>query len=71
LYELPPESSSFPLHVHHANEETLIVLAGRPILRTLDGKREVQMVNEAFRPEAGDGVAAQAARGVDAVREDG
>jgi uncharacterized cupin superfamily protein len=41
LYELPPGSSSFPLHVHHANEETLIVLAGRPTLRTLDGEREL------------------------------
>jgi uncharacterized cupin superfamily protein len=41
LYELPPGSSSFPLHVHHANEELLIVLAGRPVLRTLDGEREL------------------------------
>ena len=41
LYELPPGSSSFPLHVHHANEETLIVLAGRPTLRTLNGEREL------------------------------
>jgi uncharacterized cupin superfamily protein len=37
LYELPPGSSSFPLHVHHANEEMLIVLAGYSVLRTLEG----------------------------------
>ena len=41
LFELPPESSSFPLHVHHANEEVLIVLVGRPTLRTLDVEREL------------------------------
>ena len=37
LFELPPGASSFPLHVHYANEEMLIVLAGRPTLRTVDG----------------------------------
>jgi uncharacterized cupin superfamily protein len=41
LFELPPGSSSFPLHIHHANEELLIVLSGRPTLRTLDGEREL------------------------------
>ncbi len=41
LFELPPGASSFPLHVHHANEEMLIVLAGRPTLRNLDGEREL------------------------------
>ena len=32
---------SFPLHVHHANEELIVVLAGRPTLRSLDGEREL------------------------------
>ena len=41
LFELPPGCSSFPLHVHHANEEMLIVLAGRPTLRTLESEREL------------------------------
>ena len=41
VFELPPGASSFPLHVHHANEEMLIVLAGRPTLRSLDGEREL------------------------------
>lgn len=41
LFELPPGASSFPLHVHHANEELLMVLAGTPTLRTLDGEREL------------------------------
>ena len=41
LFELPPGASSFPLHVHHANEELLVVLAGTPTLRTLEGEREL------------------------------
>ena len=41
LFELPPGASSFPLHVHHANEELIVVLAGRPTLRSLDGEREL------------------------------
>ena len=42
LYELPAGASSFPLHIHHANEEMLVVLAGRPTLRTLTGERELE-----------------------------
>ncbi|MGI8593616.1 MAG: cupin domain-containing protein [Solirubrobacteraceae bacterium] len=41
LFELPPGGSTFPLHFHHANEEVLVVVAGRPTLRTLDGEREL------------------------------
>jgi uncharacterized cupin superfamily protein len=39
LFELPPGASSFPLHVHYANEELIVVLAGAPTLRSLDGER--------------------------------
>jgi uncharacterized cupin superfamily protein len=42
LYELPPGTSSWPLHVHHANEELIVVVAGRLALRTLDGDRELE-----------------------------
>jgi uncharacterized cupin superfamily protein len=42
LFELAPGASSFPLHVHHANEELLVVLAGTPTLRTLDGERQLE-----------------------------
>jgi uncharacterized cupin superfamily protein len=41
LYELPPGQAISPLHLHHNNEEMLIVLSGRPTLRTLDGEREL------------------------------
>lgn len=42
LFELPPRCSSFPLHIHHANEELLVVVSGRPTLRTLDGERQLE-----------------------------
>jgi uncharacterized cupin superfamily protein len=42
VFELEPGASSFPLHVHYANEELLVVLAGTPTLRTLDGERELE-----------------------------
>jgi uncharacterized cupin superfamily protein len=41
LFEVPPGAATFPLHIHHANEELLFVLAGRPTLRTLEGDREL------------------------------
>lgn len=41
LYELPPGQATFPYHAHFANEEMLIVVAGRPSLRTSDGWREL------------------------------
>jgi uncharacterized cupin superfamily protein len=42
LYEVDPGGRVSPLHIHHANEELLIVLSGRPTLRTLDGERELE-----------------------------
>ncbi len=42
LYELAPGGSSFPLHIHHANEELLLVLTGTPTLRTIDAERELE-----------------------------
>jgi uncharacterized cupin superfamily protein len=42
LFEVGPGDSTFPLHVHHANEELIVVLAGRPTLRTVDGERELE-----------------------------
>jgi uncharacterized cupin superfamily protein len=42
VYELSRGEAVCPLHVHHGNEEMIIVLAGRPTLRTLDGERELE-----------------------------
>jgi uncharacterized cupin superfamily protein len=41
LYELPPGQAICPYHAHLANEEMLIVTAGRPSLRTPEGWREL------------------------------
>ena len=37
VYELDPGAVGSPLHVHHANEELLLVFAGTPSLRGPDG----------------------------------
>ena len=42
LYELGPGERGWPYHWHHGNEELLIVLRGRPMLRAPDGERELE-----------------------------
>jgi len=42
LYELDPGGQAAPYHLHHANEELLIVIGGVLELRTPDGTREVR-----------------------------
>jgi uncharacterized cupin superfamily protein len=42
VYELDPGQKSFPYHWHAGNEELLIVLSGRPALRTPDGERTLE-----------------------------
>jgi uncharacterized cupin superfamily protein len=41
VYEVPPGEATSPYHYHFANEELLIVLRGRPHLRTPDGWRQL------------------------------
>lgn len=41
LYELPPGAPGGAYHFHHGGEELLIVLRGRPTLRTPDGERQL------------------------------
>ncbi|MDX6480549.1 MAG: hypothetical protein QOG85_1059 [Gaiellaceae bacterium] len=41
LYEIDPGKKLWPYHVHHANEEWVVVVRGRPTLRTPDGDREL------------------------------
>jgi uncharacterized cupin superfamily protein len=53
LFELPPGAATFPLHIHHRNEELIVVLAGAPTLEALDAER---------RLEAGEVVACSAGR---------
>lgn len=48
LWELPPGEAAYPYHFHYADEELVIVLRGRPSLRTPDGVRELE-TGEALR----------------------
>jgi uncharacterized cupin superfamily protein len=42
LYVLPPGNAQAPYHWHHAREEALLVLAGRPTLRTPEGEQVLE-----------------------------
>ena len=41
MYELEPGDKLWPYHTHHANEEWMIVVRGRPALRTHEGEQEL------------------------------
>jgi uncharacterized cupin superfamily protein len=41
VYELAPGKRNMPYHAHHGIEEVVVVLRGRPTLRTPDGEREL------------------------------
>ncbi len=41
MYELEPGDRLWPYHTHHANEEWVIVVRGRPTLRTHEGERQL------------------------------
>jgi len=42
LYELPPGQATFPYHYELGNDELLVVVTGRPTLRTPEGERELE-----------------------------
>lgn len=42
LYELPPESRSWPYHYHTGNEEAIFVLSGSGALRSDDGQHDLE-----------------------------
>jgi uncharacterized cupin superfamily protein len=42
LYELAPGESTFPYHYELGNDELLVVVTGRPTLRTPEGERELR-----------------------------
>jgi uncharacterized cupin superfamily protein len=53
LWLLPPGEAAYPYHFHYSDEEIVIVLCGRPSLRTPDGVRELEE-GEAVRFELGE-----------------
>jgi uncharacterized cupin superfamily protein len=42
MYELEPGNKLWPYHTHHANEEWLLVVRGRPTLRSADGEQDLR-----------------------------
>ncbi len=48
LWEVPPGEAAYPYHYHYSDEELVIVLSGRPTLRTPEGERELE-TGEALR----------------------
>lgn len=42
LWEVPPGEAAYPYHFHYSDEEVVIVLSGRPSLRTSEGVRELE-----------------------------
>lgn len=55
LYELGPGQKTFPYHFQHGEEEWLLVLGGRPTLRTPAGEREVARGDLVGFPSGPDG----------------
>jgi uncharacterized cupin superfamily protein len=41
LHEMPPRGRGCAYHFHHGNEEMMVVLRGRPTLRTPQGERQL------------------------------
>jgi uncharacterized cupin superfamily protein len=42
LWEVSPGQAAYPYHLHLTEEEAIVVLAGRPSLRTPEGWRELE-----------------------------
>lgn len=55
LYELDPGGQAAPYHMHHANEELLLVLDGALELRTPEGTRELAKGAVVAFPAGADG----------------
>ena len=55
MYELEPGDRLWPYHTHHANEEWMIVLRGRPTLRTPEGEQGLTEGDVVAFPRGTDG----------------
>jgi uncharacterized cupin superfamily protein len=68
VYELPPGQAICPYHYEYGEEEWLIVLSGRPSLRTPEGTQELSPWDVAFFPPGPDGAHAVRNETSDSVR---
>jgi uncharacterized cupin superfamily protein len=51
VYELPPRQALCPYHYEYAEEEWMLVLEGRPTVRTPEGAEQVDPFEVAFFPK--------------------
>jgi uncharacterized cupin superfamily protein len=56
MYELEPGDRLWPYHAHHANEEWLVVLRGRPMLRTPEGEHQLEEGDVVCFPRGSEGL---------------
>jgi uncharacterized cupin superfamily protein len=55
LHDLPPGATAYPYHFHYANEELMVVISGRPTLRTPNGEEELAPGDVVSHPVGPDG----------------
>jgi uncharacterized cupin superfamily protein len=55
VYELPPGQAICPYHYEYGEDEWLLVLAGRPSVRTPEGTDELEPWDVVFFPKGPDG----------------
>jgi uncharacterized cupin superfamily protein len=55
IWEIAPRSTQVPYHFHHVQEELVVVLRGRPTLRTPEGVRELAEGDVVHFPTGPDG----------------
>jgi uncharacterized cupin superfamily protein len=55
LYELPPGEAICPYHYEYGEEEWLLVISGRPSVRTPEGTEELAPLDMVFFPMGPDG----------------
>lgn len=67
VYELPPGGRAV-YHFHHGAEELLVVLRGRPTLRTPDGERDLAEGDVVHFPRGPEGAHAILNHGTEPVR---
>ena len=55
VHELPPGGAAYPYHFHYGNEEMMVVLSGRPTLRSPSGEEELSPGDVVAHPVGADG----------------
>jgi len=68
LWDLPPGETAYPYHAHLGEEELIVVLAGRPSLRTPAGWRELEQGEVVAFPRGEEGAHQLANRSPTTVR---